>query len=108
MDVYIVLALVALGVWFWVDSLRSKEFAIKRCSAFCAENHVQLLDQSIYVKKVFPARVYGHLGLRRFYAFEFSLNGADRYHGVAIEFKNKIEYLSLLHPEGEIIQGTMH
>ena len=105
MDVWVVLGLIGLGVWFWLDGLRSREFAIRRCKSFCLENRVQLLDQSIYVKKFFPARVQGYLGLRRFYAFEFSINGEDRYHGVAVEFRNKIEYLSLLHPEGEIIQG---
>ena len=91
-----------------MDGLRSREFATKRCQAFCMENNVQLLDQSIHVKKVFPARKNGRIRLRRFYAFEFSIDGSDRYHGVAVEYNNFIEYLSLLHPQGEIIQGTMH
>lgn len=105
MDVYLVIILLGVGVWFWLDGLRSREFASKRCKIFCTENGVQLLDQSIYVKKFFPARNNGRLGLRRFYAFEFSINGEDRHHGVAVEFKNRIEYLSLIHPDGEIIQG---
>ena len=57
------------------------------------------------MKKLFPTRKQGHIVLRRFYAFEFSINGTDRYSGVAVECSDKIEYLSLLHPEGEIIQG---
>ena len=108
MDVFIILAVIALGVWFWIDGLRSREFAMKRCHSFCMQNHVQMLDQSIHLNKVFPARKNGRLRLRRFYAFEFSINGADRYNGVAVEFSNKIEYLSLLHPDGEIIQGELH
>ena len=104
MDVFLTLAIIAAGVWFWLDSLRAREFALKRCRAFCSQNQVQLLDQSIHVRKVFPARLNGKLGLRRFYAFEFSINGIDRYNGVAVEFKNRIEYLSLLHPDGEIIE----
>lgn len=107
-DVFIFIFIIAAVVWFWMDGLRSREYATKRCHAFCIENRVQLLDQSIHVKKVFPARKNGRLRLRRFYAFEFSIDGADRYHGVAVEYNNAIEYLSLLHPEGEIIQGTMH
>lgn len=91
-----------------MDGLRSREFATKRCDSFCKENRVQLLDQSIHLNKVFPARKNGRLKLRRFYAFEFSINGSDRYNGVAVEFGNRIEYLSLLHPEGEIIQGKLH
>ena len=108
MDVFIFLVVISFGVWLWVDGFRSREFATKRCQVFCMENNVQMLDQSIHLKKFFPARKNGHLGLRRFYAFEFSIDGADRYNGVAVEFKNNIEYLSLLHPDGEIIQGHLH
>lgn len=108
MDVFVLIAIIAGIVWFWMDSLKSREFATKRCHSFCVENGVQLLDQSIHLNKVFPARKNGRLKLRRFYVFEFSIDGADRYNGVAVEFGNKIEYLSLLHPEGEIIQGHMH
>ncbi len=108
MDVFIVIVIIAGLVWLWMDGLRSREFATKRCQTFCAENNVQLLDQSIHLKKFFPARKNGRLRLRRFYVFEFSINGADRYNGVAVEFNNAIEYLSLLHPEGEIIQGHLH
>ena len=104
MDVFFALGLIGFAVWFWIDSLRAREFATQRCKSFCNQNRVQLLDQSIHVKKVFPVRLNGRLGLRRFYAFEFSTDGVDRYHGVAVEFKNRIEYLSLLHPDGEIIQ----
>lgn len=104
MDVIVTLGLLAIGVWFWIDSLRAREITIQRCKAFCNQNQVQLLDQSIHVRKLFPARLNGRLGLRRFYAFEFSTNGTDRYNGVAVEFKNRIEYLSLLHPDGEIIE----
>lgn len=108
METFILALIIAGLVWFWMDSLRSSEFATKRCHSFCLENGVQLLDQSIHLNKVFPARKNGRLRLRRFYVFEFSINGADRYNGVAVEFGNQIEYLSLLHPDGEIIQSQMH
>ena len=108
MDVIIFLVVILAGVWLWLDGFRSREFATRRCQVFCMENHVQMLDQSIHLKKLLPARKNGRLALRRFYAFEFSINGADRYHGVVVEFKNKIEYLSLLPPDGEIIQGRLN
>ncbi len=34
-----------------------------------------MLDQSIHLNKVFPARKNGRVKLRRFYEFEFSING---------------------------------
>ena len=106
MDALFVIALIAICVWLWVDNLRAREFTTAQCQSFCAQNNVQMLDQSIHLKKIFPAKKNGRLALRRYYAFEFSINGMDRYNGVAVEFKNQIEYLSLLHPKGEIIAGT--
>ena len=105
MDVIFVIGVFVALIWFWSDGTRSREFTIHYCQSFCDQNHVQWLDQSIHLKKVFPTRKNGRVILRRFYAFEFSIDGTDRYNGVAIECKNKIEYLSLLHPDGEIIQG---
>lgn len=106
MDVLLSLAIVALLVWFWLDGTRSREFTTQHCNAFSDDNRVQFLDQSIHQSKMRFARGRsGRIGLRRFYVFEFSINGADRYIGVAVEFGNRIEYLSLLHPQGEIIKG---
>ena len=108
MDALVFILLIIIIACLWMDGLRSREFATKCCHRFCLQNHVQLLDQSIHLKKIFVASKHGKLRLRRFYQFEFSINGTDRYHGVAVEFNNKIEYLSLLHPEGEIIQAQPH
>ena len=41
-----------------------------------------------------------------FMAFEFSVAGADRHYGVAVVANGRLEYLSLLHPEGEIIEAN--
>ena len=106
MDVLLTLAIVGLLVWLWLDGARSREFAIAHCREFSKGNRVQFLDQSIHQSKMRFARARsGRIGLRRFYVFEFSINGTDRYIGVAVEFGSRIEYMSLLHPEGEIIQG---
>ena len=95
-------------VWYWQDSLRSREFTLKRCRRLCEEHNVQFLDQSVHVAKVRLAKTAQHnFFLRRFYAFEFSIGGVDRHHGVAVVSKEKIEYLSLLHPDGEIIEGCI-
>lgn len=94
--------------WYWQDSLRSREFTLKRCRRLCEEHNVQFLDQSVHVARVRLAKTRRHnFFLRRFYAFEFSIGGVDRHHGVAVVSKEKIEYLSLLHPDGEIIEGSI-
>ena len=105
----IILAIAALFalVWYWQDTLRSREFTLKRCRHLCEKNGVQFLDQSVHVAQVRFAKDARHnFFLRRFYAFEFSIGGADRHNGVAVVSREKIEYLSLLHPEGEIIEGN--
>lgn len=107
MDVFVTIAIVLFLIWLWFDGNRSREFTTRYCISFCRQNNVQLLDQSIHIKKLFPTRKNGRLTLRRFYAFEFSINGTDRYSGVAVECVNNVEYLSLLHPDGEIIQGRV-
>lgn len=110
----IVLAFITLGagVWYWQDSLRSRELTLQQCKKLCEQNDVQFLDQSVYVAKVRPGRVLsgkdsGKACLRRFYAFEFSVGGVDRYNGIAVVSNCKFEYLSLMHPEGEIIEGKL-
>lgn len=93
--------------WYWQDSLRSREFALRKCRTLCDEHDVQLLDQSVHVAHIRVAKTARHnFFIRRFYAFEFSIGGADRHNGVAVVANERIEYLSLLHPDGEIIEGN--
>jgi len=94
-------------VWYWQDTLRSREFTLKQCRRLCEEHDVQFLDQSVHVARVRIGKTLRHnFFLRRFYAFEFSIGGVDRHNGVAVVSRDKIEYLSLLHPDGEIIEGN--
>ena len=103
METILWLLLLAALAWFWQDSLRVREKAYARCQLFCKQQNVQLLDQTIHLKKIIPGRLLGRLGLRRFYVFEFATTGDDRYQGIIVLFGMHLEYLSLLHPNGEII-----
>jgi hypothetical protein len=106
----IILAIASLFAvaWYWQDTLRSREFTLKQCHRICKEHDVQLLDQTVHMARIRIAKTTRHqFFLRRFYAFEFSIGGVDRHHGVAVVSKEKLEYLSLLHPEGEIIEGSL-
>ncbi|QMU62245.1 MAG: DUF3301 domain-containing protein [Gammaproteobacteria bacterium] len=95
-------------VWYWQDSLRSRELALKKCRRLCEDHNVQFLDQSVHVARVRLGKTTRHnIFIRRFYAFEFSIGGVDRHHGVAVVSRDSMEYLSLLHPDGEIIEGSL-
>ena len=105
MEVVLALLAIFVAVWYWQDSLRSRELTLKYCRRICEEHNVQFLDQSVHVAKFRLGRAASQkLCIRRFYAFEFSVGGADRHNGVAVVADGKLEYLSLLHPDGEIIE----
>lgn len=108
MKILLAIASLFAVTWYWQDSLRSREFALKKCRSLCEEHNVQLLDQSVHVARLRLGKTSRHnLFIRRFYAFEFSIGGIDRHHGVAVVSRDRMEYLSLLHPEGEIIEGSL-
>ena len=108
MKILLAIASLFAVAWYWQDSLRSRELILKRCRKFCEDHEVQFLDQSVYVARVRLAKSKQyHFFLRRFYAFEFSIGGVDRHNGVAVVSKDNVEYLSLLHPDGEIIEGGL-
>ncbi len=108
MEIWLALFSIIVAVWYWQDSLRAREITLKHCRRFCAEQNVQFLDQSVYVARFCLGRAANRkLCIRRFYAFEFSVGGTDRYNGVAVVADGKLEYLSLLHPNGEIIEGRL-
>lgn len=71
----------ALAV-FWWQSDAVKHVALEAARNRCAHDGVQLLDQTLLLARLFPARgPDGQLGWRRHYLFEFSATGQDRYRG---------------------------
>jgi hypothetical protein len=108
LEILLAIASLFAVVWYWQDSLRSREFALRKCRRLCEDHGVQLLDQTVHVARLRLGKTSRHnIFIRRFYAFEFSIGGVDRHHGVAVVSMDRIEYLSLLHPDGEIIEGSL-
>ena len=108
MEIWLAFFAIIVAVWYWQDSLRSRELTLRRCRRICEEHNVQFLDQTVHVARFSLGRDAKHkLCIRRFYAFEFSVGGADRHNGVAVVANGQLEYLSLLHPNGEIIEGSL-
>ncbi len=74
--------LIGLLVGFWASSLRAREQALISCRRICREFNTQLLDQTVSMTRLRPARdARGRLVLSRQYAFEFSPDGQTRYTG---------------------------
>jgi hypothetical protein len=108
MDAVLALLGMAAAVWFWVDSLRARELALLHCARLCREMDVQLLDHTVRVARLRLGRDRdGRVRLRRFYVCEFSINGADRWYGIAVLLGRHVEYVRMEHPDGPLVQGTI-
>lgn len=80
---FIVMVLI-LGslIWLWVSASRAREYALHACKRFCKQTDVQLLDYTVALQKLRPARDRaGRFCWRRYYQFEFSVDGAQRFPG---------------------------
>ncbi|MGA8052176.1 MAG: DUF3301 domain-containing protein [Burkholderiales bacterium] len=76
------IAVVLAAVWFWVDSLRARERALKAGRGACRRYGVQLLDDTVAIARLRLARDRdGRLRLERHYVFEFSETGDNRRQG---------------------------
>jgi hypothetical protein len=76
------LLLAAAGVWFWMDSLKTREIGITAARAACAAEHLQLLDDTVAVAAIrFARNAEGRLTFRRTYGFEYSDTGNNRRRG---------------------------
>lgn len=88
------LILLIVGIWVWYSGAKTKEIAIDFVQLALRETGLQLLDGTIYIKKIWPARLpSGSVGVLRFYNFEYTSNGADRYRGIIVMAASQLEYL---------------
>lgn len=73
------IALLSALLWFWYDSARVREIAIRVAQRACQAEGVQLLDETVAVSRTRPARDdEGRLVLQRIYRFEYSETGDNR------------------------------
>lgn len=90
----LLLMLLAAAVWLWMDSLRARETGIRAAREACSEEGLQLLDETVVIRSLRPARDdEGQLKLRRVYAFEYSDNGDNRRSGSVTMLGQQVEYL---------------
>jgi hypothetical protein len=90
------LALIAAGLYFWVDSLRARERALAAGRNACDRYGVQLLDETVAFAKLRLARDdEGRLHLRRTYTFEFSDTGNNRRHGAIVMLGGDLQDMQL-------------
>jgi len=71
-----------LVVWYWWDTVGAKEVARRAGLKACNNAYVQFLDDTVAKQKIWLKRnERGHLTLCRYYTFEFTHLGDQRYQG---------------------------
>ncbi len=104
MGTLITLTLLAVLAWFWQDSLRTRERAIRAAVQACKEMGAQFLDQTVVLHSLKPVRNRrGSLSLQRIYRFEFSLAGYERLQGRTFMLGQVLEQVQLDRAEGTVI-----
>lgn len=84
MPVIELVSLFILGglAWLWFDSLKARDAGIAAARQACAADDLQLLDDTVSIAGLKPARNDdGQLVLRRVYEFEYSDTGDNRRRG---------------------------
>jgi hypothetical protein len=76
------LLLILAGAYAWQNALRARERARASAHDLCARVGVQLLDQTVALRRLRLQRIPGRgMAVRRCYGFEFSRDGIDRWRG---------------------------
>jgi hypothetical protein len=100
------LALTAVGVWFWLDSLKTREIGVNAARSACQDDGLQFLDETVVGTSVRLARDdAGRLRLRRVYSFEYSDTGNDRRSGSVTLLGHDVEFLHV-RPHLYVIPNT--
>jgi cbb3-type cytochrome oxidase subunit 3 len=77
----ILMLILFLAAWFWLDSMGKRERAILLGGELAARYNLQLLDESVACTKLSLGRNRrGHVQFLRRYVFDVSARGVDRLH----------------------------
>lgn len=109
MEWALALAALAIALWVWTDGLRAKERALLHAQRACQATHVQLLDQTLALRRVgLIRRDLGGLALRRSYQFDFSAQGTDRRKGAVTLLGLVLEGVTLEDGTGRVVMADPH
>ena len=92
----LLLAFIALLIWYWQDSARAKEVASAAGSRACRHGEVSFLDETVEITRLRLKRDSdGQIRLQREYRFEFSSDGSRRYQGTVTLLGHRVAGLSM-------------
>lgn len=87
---------IAAAGWFWYDSMRARERAVRAGRGACEREGLQFLDDTVLCTRTRPTRdAEGRVTLRRVYTFEFSDDGQRRRAGSIVVVGDRLESLEM-------------
>ncbi|MGQ9660460.1 MAG: DUF3301 domain-containing protein [Thermochromatium sp.] len=95
----LIVGLLLLLGWFWLDSLRAREIATELCQAACRQRALQFLDQAVVLRRFGLTWCSEGIRLRRVYRFDFSKEGLERRQGYIVIRGLRLEELSFGLPD---------
>jgi hypothetical protein len=95
------LLIIALLIWFWLDSARAREIAVGICKAGCEQRGLQFLDQTVALRRLGLRWTRQGIRIRRMFQFDYSEEGMGRQDGHVILVGIQLEEFSLGLPSGE-------
>jgi hypothetical protein len=92
----LLLALFGALAWYWYAGLQAREQAIAVSRRACRDAGLQLLDESVALRRLRLARNgEGQMQFQRDFHFEFSDTGDNRRPGVVRMLGERVEWVSL-------------
>lgn len=90
------LVVIGLLVWFWLESLKSRDIAIQVARTSCRQQELQLLDGTVTLQTIRPYyRNHDDYGLKRTYTFDYSGDGISRQTGCVVLYNDRVASIVL-------------
>jgi hypothetical protein len=89
-NVILILVVLLIG-WFWLDSARAREFAVTLARRYCETRGLQFLDDTVSLARMGLRWTSDGLTLRRMFSFDFSLEGVGRRTGYVLLLGTRFE-----------------
>jgi hypothetical protein len=84
--------LAALLIWFWQDSLGTRERANFAAQSACERARLQFLDGTVAFSRLMIVRnEYGRLAIRRTYVFDYTAGTMERLQGFVVLLGHRVE-----------------
>jgi len=97
------LLLIVFLVWLWFDSTRSHELAVQITSRLCLKHDVQLLDETVALRRLGVSWPREGLRLKRTYRFDYTIEGTERRTGSLVLLGSRLATYQIDSPNQEKI-----